>query len=82
MRYHPTPEDWDHERDSRKHDWRPGDRLPLDQRLAVAKLVGICEGLVGSGLLGGGEAEFKVRVAIVDALVAFDMPSKSEREPA
>jgi hypothetical protein len=21
----PTPEDWDHRRDSLKHDWRPGD---------------------------------------------------------
>jgi hypothetical protein len=27
---HLTPEEWDHRRDLRKHDWRPGD--PPEQR--------------------------------------------------
>jgi len=36
---HPTPEDWDHRRDLRKHDWRPGDppeRPVPDEQAAYA----------------------------------------------
>jgi hypothetical protein len=76
---HPTPEDWDHTRDERKHYDRPGDRF--DQRTAVAKLVEICEGLVASGQLGA-ELELKVRRDIAEALVAFNMPSKVESDTA
>lgn len=71
----------DRERDYRKHEWRPGDRAPMDQRFAVAKLIGYCEGLANSGLLGA-VLEIKLRENIAEALVAFDMPSKTEREPA
>ena len=28
---HPTAQDFDHRRDLLKHEWRPGDRPPLDQ---------------------------------------------------
>ena len=28
---HPTAQDFDHRRDLLKHDWRPGDRPPLDR---------------------------------------------------
>jgi hypothetical protein len=69
----------DRERDYRKHEWRPGDPLPFDQRCAIAKLVGYCEGLANSGLLGE-ELETKLRRNIAEALVAFNMPSKVERE--
>jgi hypothetical protein len=66
----------DHDRDLRKHDPRPS----FDQRAAVAKLVGIAEGLAGSGLLG--DFEPKVRAAIAETLVAFDMPSRRESTDA
>lgn len=68
---------WDHARDLAKHEWRPGDRAPIDQRLAVAALVGQCESLVGAGVLTE-PAEKSLRVLIAQTLVAFDMPSKAE----
>ena len=64
----------DHQRDHAKHDWRPGDRMPLDQRLAVAKLIGYCEGITLSGILAEHQ-ELRLRQIIAEALVAFDMPS-------
>jgi hypothetical protein len=77
-----TPDEYaDRERDYAKHEWRPGDRAPLDQRCAVAKLIGYCEGLVNSGLLGA-DLETKLRANIAETLVAFNMPSKTERESA
>lgn len=51
--------------------------IPLDRRCGVAKLVGYCEGLVSSGLLGE-ELETKLRRNIAEVLAAFDMPSKAE----
>lgn len=71
----------DHFRDLAKHDLRASDPPPLDQRLSVAQLVGYCEGLANSGLLNE-DAEFNLRKNIADVLVAFNMPSKFEREPA
>lgn len=71
----------DHDRDLRKHEWRPGDRMPLDQRLAVAALVGECESIAGSGNLTQ-PAEQSLRLLIAKTLTAFDMPSKAEREDA
>jgi hypothetical protein len=71
----------DHDRDLRKADWRPGDPLPLDQRLAVAALVGECESIAGSGNLTQ-PAEQSLRLLIAKTLVAFGMPSKRERENA
>ncbi len=66
----------DHERDYRKHEWRPGDRMPLDQRLAVAKLIGYAEGIASGGFLGE-EMELQLRAIIAENLVAFDMrPSR------
>jgi hypothetical protein len=65
----------DHDRDNRKHDPRP---LDLTQRYAVAQLVGYCEGIVQSGVLGP-DAELPLRLRIAAALAAFNMPSKTER---
>lgn len=62
----------DHEHDHRKHEWRPGDRMPLDQRLALAKLIGYAEGITSSGILGQ-EMELRLRAIISETLVAFDM---------
>ena len=74
----------DYRRDHLKHDWRPGDpHAPVDPRqtIAVASLVGCCEGIVGSGVLGERiEAELRARIAAT--LVAFRMPSRAERECA
>lgn len=73
-----TPEQrWDHRRDLQKHEWRPGDPLPLDQRCALALLVGYCEGITKSGVLGD-EVEAKFRQHIAGVLTAFNMPSKHE----
>jgi hypothetical protein len=65
----------DHDRDLRKHEPRPSDsRLTFPQRLALAKLIGYCEGIAQSGALGA-ELEFTLRANIAEALVQFDMPS-------
>jgi hypothetical protein len=52
------------------------------KRLIVAKLIGACEGLCSSGLLGDGERE--MRLLIAEALSAFGMnaANRDEREPA
>lgn len=71
-----TERDWDHERDLRKHEPRP-----TDQRHAVANLVGYCEGLVKSGMLGE-DIEASLRRHIAFTLAAFNMPSKAELEDA
>jgi hypothetical protein len=71
----------DHDRDLRKADWRPGDPVPLDQRLAVAALVGECESIAASGNLTP-PAEQSLRLLIAKTLTAFEMPSKAEREIA
>lgn len=76
-----SAEYWDHRRDHLKHDWRPGDPIPLDQRLAVASLVGECESIAASGALTE-PAEMSLRLLIARTLVAFEMPSKAERETA
>lgn len=73
-----SPEYHDHQRDLRKADWRPGDPMPLDQRLAVASLVGECEAIAASGALTE-PAEMSLRLLIARTLVAFEMPSKAER---
>ena len=67
----------DHDRDLRKHEWRPGDRMPLDQRLAVAKLIGYAEGIAAGGILSE-DMEFRLRAIIAETLVAFDMRSSNE----
>ena len=76
-----TERDWDHERDSRKHDWRPGDAMPLDQRLALARLIGYSEAIAAAGLIGA-EMEAKLRTCIAETLVAFKMPSSREQADA
>lgn len=65
---------WDRERDYRKHEPNPR----LDQRHAVAALIGNCEALVASGQLAE-PAEQSLRLLITHTLKAFDMPSKAER---
>lgn len=50
----------------------------MPQRCAVAKLVGHCEGLISSGLLGE-KREATMRKAVAETLAAFNMPSLSER---
>ena len=80
--YHTRREqDREHEYELRRHEPRPGDRMPLDQRMTIAKLVGYCEGLVGAGLLGE-EVELKLRVLIAETLVIIDLPSARERANA
>ena len=82
MSYAPTQEQrWDHARDLAKHEWRPGDAPTFDQRVVVAEMIGACEGLINSGVLGD-ELETKLRGTVARALVTFDMPSQSERTPA
>lgn len=71
---------WDHERDLRKHEPNPRLDLTVTQRFALARLVGLAEGVVSSGALGDGE--LAARVVIADALAAFGMPSKLERSDA
>jgi hypothetical protein len=77
MRAATQSEQFDHNRDLRKHDPRPS----FDQRAAVAKLVGYCEGIAGSGKVGE-HVEGRLRELIAETLTAFDMPSKVEREDA
>lgn len=69
-------ERWDRERDLRKHEPRPSD-ITFSQRLALAKMVGYCEGVVKSGILPA-DAEYKLREIIAETLAAFGMPSKAE----
>jgi Cdc6-like AAA superfamily ATPase len=70
----------DHDRELRKHEPRLRD-LPFSQRLALAKIVGYCEGVAKSGVLPE-DTEFKLREVIAETLVAFGMPSSRERESA
>jgi hypothetical protein len=51
------------------------------RRLAAAALIGECEAIVECGLLPE-ENQQSLRLLIADALAAFGMPSKSEKEPA
>ena len=81
MRAATQEEQFDRERDYRRHEWRPGDAPTFDQRAAVADLCGYCEGVVGAGVLVD-EVELGLRKRIAVALVAFNMPSKAERVPA
>jgi hypothetical protein len=71
-----SAEYWDHRRDELKHEPRP-----TDQRFAAADLIGYCEGIVSSGALAP-DIEAALRLRIARALVAFNMPSKVEREAA
>ena len=74
-----TPEQrWDHARDLAKHEWRPGDPMPLDQRLALARLIGYSESIAAAGLIGE-TMETNLRQCIAETLTAFSMPSKSDR---
>jgi hypothetical protein len=50
----------------------------MPQRCAVAKLVGHCEGLISSGLLGE-KLEMTMRQSVAETLAAFNMPSITER---
>ena len=68
-------ERFDRDRDYQKHEPNPR----IDQRHAVAALVGECEGLAASGALTE-PAEQSLRLLIARTLVAFDMPSKADRE--
>lgn len=126
-----TAEHWDHERDLRKHEPRPSDKLPplplyaqspqvsgalevailaqavplrnaaelieqyaqtsiaaagldetiakLDrtiagdpQNIAIAKLIGYCRGICGSGVLGE-KSETELRQRVAEAMAAFKM---------
>ena len=74
MRAATQDEQFDHDRDLRKHDWSgPSDR----QLYAVAAIAGYCEGLVATGLLPI-DTEMKLRVRIAETLAAFHLPSKTE----
>jgi hypothetical protein len=74
---HPTAEDWDHERDLRKHEPRPSD-LTTSQRVSIAKLIGAMEGVISSGILHDHAAELELRSIVADALAAFGLPSQRE----
>jgi hypothetical protein len=73
-----TAEYWDHRRDELKHEWRPGDPMPLDQRCALAKLIGYSEAIAAAGLIGD-SMETKLRACIAETLVAFQMQPRGER---
>jgi hypothetical protein len=78
MPAHCSPEHLaDYHRDLRKVD-RPG-YFDRRGRLAVAALLGECEAIVECGLLPE-QNELALRLLIADALAAFEMPSKAERE--
>lgn len=77
MSRYPTPEDWDHARDLRKH----ASKATARELLAVTKLVGYAEGIASSGCLSD-IGETQLRALIAETLVAFDMPSKAELEHA
>jgi len=81
MRAATPDEQADRERDYRKHEWRPGDRLPLNQQLALAKLIGYAEAISTAGLLGE-PTELRLREIVAEALAAFNLPSKVDRETA
>lgn len=68
---------WDRERDYRKHEPNPR----IDQRHAVASLIGQCEAIAASGALTE-PAEQSLRLLIARTLTAFEMPSKTERTDA
>ena len=84
----------DHDRDLRKHEPRPSEPYfacaystepgrapeprPIDQRAAVAKLVGYCEGICKSGALTE-ISEAQLRRLVIETLIAFEMPTKAER---
>jgi hypothetical protein len=69
-----SPEDLaDHRHDLAKHEPRP-----RDQRAAVAKLVGYCEGICKSGALTE-ISEAQLRRLVIETLIAFEMPTKAER---
>lgn len=70
----------DHNRDLRKNALRVGDRLTSDQVTAVARLTVLGETIARSGLLGEA-TETALRKCVAETLVAFEMPSLSEREP-
>lgn len=70
-------ERWDRDRDYRKHEPNPR----IDQRHAVAALIGQCEAIAASGALTE-PAEQSLRLLIARTLVAFEMPSKAERADA
>ncbi len=48
------------------------ERVPTRQQYAVAKLVGYCEAIVASGLVGD-VMEFRLRERIAETLSAFNM---------
>lgn len=73
--------DREHERELQKHEWRPGDRMPLDQRVALAKLIGYSEAIAEAGLIGE-EMETKLRACIAETLAAFNLPTKAEIQSA
>jgi len=53
----------------------------LPQRCAVAKLIGHCEGLISSGILGE-RLELRLRQSVAETLAAFNMPAATERSDA
>lgn len=74
MSHYTQEQRWDHDRDLRKHEPNPR----LDQRHAVAALIGQCEAIAASGHLPA-PAEQSLRLLIAKTLTAFDMPAKTER---
>jgi hypothetical protein len=69
------PEDLaDHNYDLRKHE----PRRHIDQRYAIAALVGYCEGICQVGALNE-QAEIHLRHLVAETLTAFEMPTKAER---
>jgi hypothetical protein len=61
-----------------RHDLRKHEPRPRDQRVAVAKLVGYCEGICKSGALTE-ISEGQLRRLVIETLIAFEMPTKAER---
>ena len=67
-------ENADHDRDLRKHE----PRRHIDQRYAIAALVGCCEGICQVGVLSE-LTEIQLRRLVIETLIAFEMPTKAER---
>lgn len=60
---------------------RPAELLTVEQRYAVAELIGYAEGVISSGVLTE-RGELQLRLSVNRACTAFGLPTKGERVPS